>query len=430
MRKHLKKIISSVIFSLMVITGVAFSEYFPDIIVTSPNGAWTDTRAYSSINSALSAIGANARDIYILRQEVTSNLTIPATARLHFMRSGSIANTGQLTINTKDINAGNYRIFTGVGNIDFASGSVVKSGWFNNFETALALTVNDTVTIQVTDSATLTGSYNLGNNVSLKWDSPGNVLTVNAGVTIGNIMDIEAGEYLIMTGAGNFRFRDGTKLKLSWFNHVRSAITYISTSRVNLTSSIPSTVDYSDTIPSTVTMQVNNGGALTISTGNTLTINASFNAGDHPAFICVGTGKVLGLTLTKSIWFNTTGDGVADDRLPMQQAFESVADGGKLIVNKGSYKIINAVGVGATSVLQRANAVANGTLYPLTVSANNVTVEIAGDLAATTLLEDLINVTGTNVNIIGKGGSLTGCGTFLDTNSMDTTEQWNPSLLH
>ena len=114
----MKKIIFSALFAILVVAGVAFSEFFPDIIVTSPNGAWTDTRAYATIDAAITAIGANVRDLYIIEQEVTAALTIPANAHLHFLGSGSIANAGQLAINTTNITAGDRQIFTGAGDID------------------------------------------------------------------------------------------------------------------------------------------------------------------------------------------------------------------------------------------------------------------------------------------------------------------------
>jgi len=293
------------------------------------------------------------------------------------MKSGSIANTGQLTINTKDINAGNYQIFTGVGNIDFAPGSMVKSKWFNNFETALALTVNDTVTLKVTDSATLTSSFALGDNVSLNWDSPGNVLTANAGVTISNLRDIDAGEYLIFTGAGNFRFRDGTKLKLSWFNHFRSAITYISTSKVTLVSSIPSTVDFSDTVPENVSIYVNNGGLVTVSTGITLTINGSFDAGDYQAFSCAGTGAVANLKHTSPTWFglSSTATG-ANNQIYLTKAIASIVAGGEVNLSFGSYAVVGNWILNKSATINFNNATLNFSTdavdQGILVTANNV----------------------------------------------------------
>lgn len=328
--KNIKKVILSSLMAVVVVATVALSEYFPDIIVTSPNGLWTDTRAYSSINAAITAVGTETRDIYIIRQEITSVLTVPATVRLHFLASGSIANVGQLTLNTKNILAGSYRIFTGVGNIDFAPGTVLKSSWFSNIESALALTTNDTVTIKITDPQTITASYSPGVNVSLMWEAPGNILTVNAGVTVDNINQITAGNYQILAGAGNFRFRDGTTINLSWVPHLRTAINWIDTSNVTLLVNAPATVDFSDTVLATTNLVVNKGALLTVSAGITLTIN-SLDAGPYPIFAGLGTAAPTGnVTKCYPEWW---GD-VADMTAPLQAMLNSAVKNKYLVPGK------------------------------------------------------------------------------------------------
>ncbi len=211
------------IFSLSF-PGVLNAEYFKDIVLTGKTGIWTDSRSYSSLTDAITAIGSSTQDVYIAKQEVVTDLVIPANIRLYFFSTGSIANTGQLTINTKDINAGNYRIFTGIGNIDFAPGSLVKSGWFNNFETALALTVNDTVTLQVTNSATLTASCALGNNVVLKWDSPGNILTIPTGITLTLSRNFDAGLYKTFNCVGTGKVVGLRLSRPEWFGFNPTAL--------------------------------------------------------------------------------------------------------------------------------------------------------------------------------------------------------------
>jgi|GEM_PF-2656427 len=290
--KHFKKIIASVIFTALVVAGVAFSEFFPDVIVTSPNGVWTDTRAYTTINAAVAAIGANQRDIYIVRNEVTTALTIPATASLHFLATGAISNSGQLTINTKNIYAGSYRIFSGLGDIDFATGSILNLSWFHNLWNALTMTSDDTVTLIIDKSINATASCALGNTVSLKWEAPGNIITANAGVTVSNIGHIEAGSYQILAGAGNFRFRDGTNLNSSWFAHLRTIITWVDTNVVNLTLQGTLLVDLDDTVPANLSLDIDSRrGILSISPGVTLTINSVISAGPYQWIS--GTGTIV-----------------------------------------------------------------------------------------------------------------------------------------
>lgn len=268
--KTLKIFLFSIVLILSITTGLR-AEFFSDVIVTGTNAIWTDSRAYTNLPAAINAVGGLQRTIVIASQQSVGNMTIPANVTLKFERDGAIINSGQLTINTKNILAENRQIFAGAGDIDFASGSVLKSGWFSTFERAIDVTSDDTVTMLVTKAQTLTTTTALGNNVTLKWESPGNILTVNAGVTISNIGQVVAGNYQLFAGAGNFRFRDGTILDLSWFAHLRSAISHISTNRITLRASGVNVVDYSDAILSNITLDMDSmSGQFSITPGATL----------------------------------------------------------------------------------------------------------------------------------------------------------------
>ena len=303
--KTLKLFIFSLILILAFSTGVK-AEFFSDVIVTSPNGIWTDSRAYSTLNAAITAVGANQRTIVIANAHTVTALTVPANVTLKFERDGSITNSGQLTINTKNIIADDHQIFTGTGDIDFAQGTIVKSSWFSSIDTALSLTNDDTVTLLITKQATVHTNQSVGNNVTLKWDSQ-LMLGAAAGITVSNIGQVEAGLYQIFSGAGNFRFRDGTILNLYWFNNLRAAITHASTNKLTLLVQGTHTVDLSDSIPSTLTTKMIQGGIFSISPGITLTMNGGIDAGDYQIFS--GTGTVAGLTginEVNAIWFGTS----------------------------------------------------------------------------------------------------------------------------
>ena len=100
----------------LIIASPASANFFPDIIVTSANGIWTDTRAYATVNAAVTAVGAvNKRTIVIPSAQVVTALTVTANITLRFERDGAIANSGQLTIQTLDIEADDHQIFTGAG---------------------------------------------------------------------------------------------------------------------------------------------------------------------------------------------------------------------------------------------------------------------------------------------------------------------------
>jgi hypothetical protein len=300
------KILFLAIICLLACSINAKAEFFSDVIVTSPSGIWTDARAYATLNAAITAVGANQRTIKIVSPQVVTSLTVPANVTLEFDRDGSITNSGQLTINTKNIIAPNRQIFTGAGNIDFASGSVIKTGWFNSIESAFALTTNDTVTLIVSKAQTITASYSPGTNVHLKWEAPGNILTVNAGVTVSNINQITAGNYQLFAGAGNFRFRDGTNLNSSWFSSLRSIITWVSTNRVTLTLQGTLLVDFTDTVPTNIHIDVDTQrGLLSISGGVTLTINSNIQAGPYQWFSGAGTVVLPSVVAHYPEWYSS-----------------------------------------------------------------------------------------------------------------------------
>ena len=291
--KTLKLFFLSLILILSLSTGVK-AEYFSDVIVTSPNGIWTDTRAFATLNAAVTAIGTAQRTILIASPQIVTTLTVPSNVTLKFERDGSITNSGQLTINTKNIIADDHQIFTGLGDIDFAPGTVVRLSWFWNFWNAISVTSDDKVTLVINKAITATASCAVGNDVTLKWESSGSLITANNGVVISNIGQIEAGDYQILAGAGNFRFRDGTTLNLKWFPMLRTALTWINTNKETLYVDSSSTVDYSDSIPSNIQMQVNKGGNLSVSPGITLTIDNAkqMNIGPYYSDPFIGTGSV------------------------------------------------------------------------------------------------------------------------------------------
>lgn len=318
-----------IFFICLLAPTVHAQQYARDIIVTSSDGIWTDARAYSTVNDAVAAVGANERTVTIVNPRTVTTLTVPANVTLKFERNGSITNSGQLTINTKKIIAPNQQIFTGVSNIDFAAGSELLTGWFASVEAAFALTVNDEVTLIVSQPQTITASYSPGDDVTLKWKEPGNILTIGAGVVVGNLKNIEAGQYQIFAGAGDFDFLDGTKLKSSWFNRLADADTWIETEEVELEIDKDDALIGNVTFPGNVYLSFINGSTIT-TTGHILTI-------ESPGHIVAGPQQIFDGTGTES--FTTGGtvypewwgiDGTADN-IQLQLAQESLVGVGGTI---------------------------------------------------------------------------------------------------
>lgn len=130
--------------------------------------------------------------------------------------------------------------------------------------------------------------------------------------------------------------------------------------------------------------------------------------------------------------YGAKADGVSDDRDAIQRALESLVSGETLYIPDGDYKIVNAVGTGATVFEQRQDAVNNNKLSPLTCETSNVTLVIDGLIKPTTILGDLLVVTGEETVVTGSGGFV-GTGEFNDYNAgasgAEAWKQWRASLL-
>lgn len=136
------------------------------------------------------------------------------------------------------------------------------------------------------------------------------------------------------------------------------------------------------------------------------------------------------------LWFNVVGDGITDDRLAIQDVFDITPANSTVIFPRvsGFYKVVIGTGKGSTIIAQRADALANDTLYPIKISKDSVTVIVRGVIKSTTILGNMFELQGNSIVFIGEGGKLQGPGGedtigFLDTNTSDTTLQWHPSLL-
>jgi hypothetical protein len=334
-----------ILFAIFLIASPVQGEFFKDVIVTSPTGIWTDSRAYTTLNTAVTAIGASEQDLYIAKEEVVTTLVIPANIRLHFLKDGAIANSNTLTINTRNIHA-DHQIFTGAGAVNFVSSTEVRTRWFEDFETAITQTSNDTVTLTVDTADTLANSAAVGDNVLLKWNAS-NLITIAAGQTLSNIGDISAPSVRLFAISGNITFRASSSIQeidANWFGSSLTTLGLADTAAAaagkSLTFSGPWVIDTDLTLSSHI--KALSGTDLQIATTKTLTINGTLDAGLYQIFSCTGTGKVVfgsGSTVNVfSEWFGAVGDGVTDDYAPITSAITAAPSGSILSFMAKTYK--------------------------------------------------------------------------------------------
>ncbi|KKL60899.1 hypothetical protein LCGC14_2200710, partial [marine sediment metagenome] len=207
----------------------------------------------------------------------------------------------------------------------------------------------DTVTILMTQAETAATTAALGNDVTLKWDAPGNILSINTGRIISNISSIIAGDYEIITGAGRADFIDGSVIKSTWFDQLRTAGRHIDDSRVVLEVRKEETLDYDYTF--VIDLRLDFKSRLTIPNGRTLTINSPAHViADSAYFIFneTGTGAVIftnGGTVHPEWWgASADSDGTAGNGTDNLAAFDSslaslVNEGGEIRLLPGKYRI-------------------------------------------------------------------------------------------
>lgn len=326
----MKKIISAAILAILVVCGVALSDYMPDIIVTGTEGLWVDTRAYSSLDAAITAIGSSNKDLYIIREEAVTDLTVPSNINLHFFGSGSINNSGVLSLQTTTIKAANHQIFTGTGEIDFAHGTVLRSSWFADLHTAFDVTNDNYITLVICSgwAANVDADCQVGDNVALKWEGPGQRIVINSGFTLSNIRNIEAGKYQIFGGSGDLDFVDGTRLRLSWFNRLRSVLQWVETENVTIIVDESDIVDYNITATSNEYFDfLSEHGYFDIQAGVTLSLYSPSNIVANPwQQVFHGTGTVL-FTSGGNVYPDWWGVDGTDDDVQILAARSSITSG-------------------------------------------------------------------------------------------------------
>jgi len=368
-----------VLFSIIFFTSPTNATYLRDLVMTGTDGPWTDVRSYSSISDAITAIGSDKQTLLIPIEVTCTSLTIPSNVTLKFTKNGAINNSGQLTIQTKDIIADSHQIFTGSGDIDFADTTEVKASWFNSLDDAISLTNDDGVRLIIDDQYTLDSSQTLGTEVILVFPSPDSAISTNAGATLSNISNIEAGKHVILTGDGDFDFVEGSAVHSSWFTSLRRGIAYIDDDDINLTMLVDgnTNIDSDTTTDECINLRVEKGNPINISAGVTLTINGPFEAGLYQVFS--GDGDIrFGVGIIKEVypqWFGAKGDWVmdidgsspfgtgTDDTVAIQKMFDSLttqtddtqaltaeamSTNMRIIFPKGVYHISSPITIGGT----------------------------------------------------------------------------------
>ncbi len=238
----MKKIFISFLLTLLIYTSAsARSERLYDPILRSTGAVWIDSRSKTgTFEQLIDTLGVTPVTLVINTAEsVVANLTIPSTIQLHFTQNGSlaVAVTKNIDIQTTAITAGEYPIFSGAGDFDFAAGTKLSIAWFASLANAITYIATDRVTLEVlSDLAVTVNSTFLPSSV-ISVPNAGVTITVATGITMtaGNFT---AGDYpvFVLAGTGLAKLKNqvvqavwfaegGTGTKTDpWINGVQGAV--------------------------------------------------------------------------------------------------------------------------------------------------------------------------------------------------------------
>ena len=181
------------------------------------------------------------------------------------------------------------------------------------------------------------------------------VLTgVVSAATVNNPMteDLDADEYDILD-VGKLTTDDiitkGPWVDVDAYGSFSAAISGIGANEKTLLISSVKDVNDNETVPSNITLYFLHGGKLDISEGNSVTVNGQIEAGLYRIFAGGGTvsfGEDFnnyykdsgnGATTVYPQWWGAKGDGDANDTAALQNAFNSIGDGQKIVIPPGTY---------------------------------------------------------------------------------------------
>ena len=183
------------------------NERLYDPILESTGAIWIDSRSKDgTFEQLIATIGVTPITLVINTAEsVVANLTIPSTIQLHFTQNGSlaVAVTKNIDIQTTAITAGEYPIFSGAGDFDFAAGTRLSLAWFASIDAAITYIGPDEVTLEILTDISITDNRILVGTTTLAVPNNGITITIANGKALTINGPFEVGEYRIFAGAGN-----------------------------------------------------------------------------------------------------------------------------------------------------------------------------------------------------------------------------------
>jgi hypothetical protein len=211
----------------------------------------------------------------------------------------------------------------------------------------------------------------------------------------------------VMTPDEFFKARTGNK-NIQAYASLSAAVAAIGSSPAVIEIPATTTVSASLTVPSNVTLQFTGPGMVSVSAGQTLTINGPIVASSRQIF--TGAGAVRGGANVETIyarWFGSKEDNSTDDTAAIQKALDAFTDAGATSFRAGVVRILGVARITNTLNISNGYVMLEGTGWGISLSATPRGV-IRWDGAAgipMILIQDVVASGVRNIRLVGKSSA-------------------------
>ena len=297
-RKHWIKFVGI----LVICFGVMGFNITPDIIVKG--APWYDVRGYSSLSSALTAIGASNKTLLVVGNvSVSSDVEIGSNVHVWFLGGGkfTVASGKTLTL-LGPITAGNHLIFVGPGTV-VPPKQALAVEWFGGLDEVVSILGATKAEVEISSDLVVANNISLLDSINLRIRG-GGTITINAGKELVIDGYFSAPNNQVFYGDGAVSLSARQPLQANWWPSFAKALDDIDTDvrvlEISSTQGISGNVE----VPSNVILKFTSGGMLDVSGGVSVAIAGPVEAGSYQIFDGAGSVTFSNGAKIRSSWFN------------------------------------------------------------------------------------------------------------------------------
>ena len=351
------------IVNIKTINGINVNEALDLAVNNILNGFIKDVRQYNSLAEAIAQIGTNNTTLIISNEiTVNENVIIPENIKLKFERGGNIIVSPGYTITIKgDIEAGQWQIFDGDGSVLINKHSVLCPEWFGasddiNIDSSAALqnlitSISDReITIEIKNNFYINSNITIPENIHLKFFKGGK-LTVNTVSTLTIKGAIDAGLFHIFDGNGAIDLSKAVKSVVTVYTIKELVLKTANIDGIGCSVNVLGYHEPGDDGGGYFYWDANEDKA-NHNGGTIIDPNIAFptdwsNATQQSTWFTAGTGSGCWKRIYDGAvnvkWFGAVGDGVTDDTVAIQSAFDSLNVYSSIKIANGIFNISTVI---------------------------------------------------------------------------------------